>query len=138
MPLVVPPVGAMRGGPPGRPMATESTTLPTEGRPPTLSTPSRITDALLRHLVALPRLHPGDLPNSAWTQAGIAVAIGAGQSAVSRVLRRLVAAGIVTVETRHVAGSPRRVRIYRLTDRGERLARALREAPATGTAPPAA
>jgi len=110
-------------------VATESVSLQPLGRPPILATPSRITDALLRHLVGLPSLYSGDLPTRAWTQAGIAEAVGAGQSAVSRVLRRLVAAGIVTVETRHVAGSPRRIRIYRLTDRGERLGRALREAP---------
>ena len=114
---------------------------PTHSRPPiagpaALSSPSRITDALVRHLAGLPKLYPSDVPTRAWTQAGIADGIGAGQSAVSRVLRRLVAAGIVTVETRHVAGSPRRVRIYRLTERGERLGRALRETPPPGLPPP--
>jgi hypothetical protein len=121
------PIVAAEGG--SEPMAMESPALVRPPAPPVLATPSRITDALLRHLVALPQLYPGDLPSKAWTQAGIAEAVGAGQSAVSRVLRRLVAAGIILVETRHVAGSPRRVRIYRLTERGERLGRALREAP---------
>jgi PKD repeat protein/DNA-binding transcriptional ArsR family regulator len=119
-----------------RRVAMQSIRMPTVVPSPVLSTPSRITDALLRHLVGLPILYPGDLPSKAWTQAGIAEGIGAGQSAVSRVLRRLVAAGIVTVETRHVAGSPRRIRIYRLTDRGERLGRALRETTSPGRSGP--
>jgi PKD repeat protein len=130
------PTAAVGGA--GRAVAMESAPIPLMARPAPLSTPTRITDALLRHLVGLPQLYPGDLPSKAWTQAGIAEAVGAGQSAVSRVLRRLIAAGIVTSETRHVAGSPRRVRIYRLTDRGERLGRALRESPAPprhGTGP---
>lgn len=108
-------------------------TSPSAPAPSTLTTPTRITDALVRHLAGLPRLGPNDLPTADWTQAGIASSIGAGQSAVSRVLQRLVAAGIVSVETRHVEGSVRRLRIYRLTERGERLGRALREAPADRT-----
>ncbi len=122
-----PPEGALAS-----PMAMPSPPPMPSAGPPALSTPSRITDALLLHLVGLPKLYPSDIPTRSWTQAGIAEEIGAGQSAVSRILRRLVAAGVVTVETRHVAGSPRRVRIYRLTDRGERLGRALRETPAPG------
>jgi len=110
--------------------------LTPEAPPSTLATPTRITDALVRHLAGLPKLWPNDIPSKAWTQAGIADAIGAGQSAVSRVLRRLVAAGIVTVETRHVGGSDRRLRIYRLTERGERLGKALREIPPRDPEPP--
>ncbi|MCI4366880.1 MAG: PKD domain-containing protein [Thermoplasmata archaeon] len=135
IPAPSPPAGALHGGP-NKSMSIGSTAGNSDPRPPVLSTPSRITDALLRHLSTLPKLYPGDLPNRSWTQGGIAESIGAGQSAVSRVLRRLVAAGIVTVETRHVAGSPRRVRIYRLTERGERLGRALREAPGPRNSPP--
>ena len=117
------PPGPSSDGPIGPSNAPEGTSTGS----PNLATPSRITDALVRHLGGLPKLWPNDIPSKAWTQAGIAEAIGAGQSAVSRVLRRLVAAGIVTVETRHVGGSVRRLRIYRLTERGERLGRALRE-----------
>ncbi len=101
--------------------------------------PAALTYGILRHLAGLPRVSPGDamVPRE-FTQAGIAEGLGAGQSAVSRVLRRLVAAGAIEVSTRHVQGSERRLRVYTLTDRGERLGRALRESPGVpgGGGPP--
>lgn len=86
----------------------------------------QLASQLLRHLEGLPRPAPGELPSRDWTQAGLAEALGVGQSAVSKVLRRLGLAGVVVSETGHVRGSARRVRVYRLTPRGEQLARALR------------
>jgi DNA-binding transcriptional ArsR family regulator len=99
--------------------------------PPGLVTPQRLTYQLIRHLSSLPRLWPGDLPTREWTQAGMAAALGVGQSAVSRILRRLTAANVVRMETSHVRESNRRMRVYRLTERGERLGRAIREPPPT-------
>jgi DNA-binding MarR family transcriptional regulator len=57
----------------------------------------------------------------------MAAALDVGQSAVSRVLSQLERAGVVSVATDHVAGSSRRVKVYRLTPQGERLGTALRE-----------
>ena len=57
------------------------------------------------------------------TQAGLATALGSNQSAVSKVLRRLVAAELLTEQRRHVHGGRQRVKVYALTRRGELLAR---------------
>ena len=57
------------------------------------------------------------------TQAGLAGVLGSNQSAVSKVLRRLVAAGVLTEERRHVTGRSQRLKVYALTRRGELLAR---------------
>ncbi len=97
-------------------------------RLPTRVTQERqIANRLIRHLAELPRMAPGDVPGQGRTQAGLVVALGAGQSAVGRVLGQLERAGVVTVVTTHVVGSPRRVKVYQLTPRGERLGHALRE-----------
>jgi PKD repeat protein/DNA-binding MarR family transcriptional regulator len=102
---------------------------------PDLFTARRLTHRLLRHLAGLAPLGPGDVATPPYTQAGIAEALGSGRSAVSKILSRLEAAGIVSSETDHVVGSSRRVRVYRLTPRGERLGRALREPPGDPPAP---
>jgi|GEM_PF-6181045 len=57
------------------------------------------------------------------TQAGLASALGSNQSAVSKVLRRLVAAELLTEERRHIQGGSQRLKVYALTRRGELLAR---------------
>jgi DNA-binding MarR family transcriptional regulator len=57
------------------------------------------------------------------TQQGLADALASNQSAVSKVLRRLEAADIVTGERRHIVGSGQRKKAYALTRRGELLAR---------------
>jgi hypothetical protein len=111
-------------------LVEEAPTVP--ARLGALDPPTRLTHQLIQHLAGLPRVLPEDVPSRAWTQAGMAEALGVGQSAVSRVLRRLVAAGVVTVETRHLRDSDRRMKIYLLTARGERLGRALREVPSSG------
>jgi DNA-binding MarR family transcriptional regulator len=89
--------------------------------------PRQVTYALVRHLAMMPRWSTGEIPTAAWTQAGLAEALGVGQSTASRILRRLVAAQVVASETSHVAGLGRRMRVYQLTPRGERLGQALRE-----------
>ncbi len=109
-------------------------TVPAGPPVPAAPRPATLTLQILRHLAGLPRLTGGEaVVPPEFTQAGIAEALGAGQSAISRVLRRLIAAGAVEVATRHVPGSPRRVRVYWLTERGERLGRALRESPEVGS-----
>lgn len=60
------------------------------------------------------------------TQAGMSAFLNSNQSVVARILRRLVASGIVEVELKHVSGRERRLKVYALTPRGEALARDLR------------
>jgi len=79
------------------------------------------------------------------TQQGIAQSLSVTQGAVSKVLRRLVAAEVVRVERHHVRGLNRRVRIYFLSRTGEALARKIhgqfvstRPGSAVGAQPPAA
>jgi PKD repeat protein/DNA-binding MarR family transcriptional regulator len=86
----------------------------------------QLTQQMIRHLASLPRLGPSDIPSAGFTQAGIAEALHVRRGAVSKVLQRLVAAGFIEVQTEHVTGGDRRVRVYRLTARGERLALVLR------------
>lgn len=119
-------VGAPEGATSPSPPPASAEALPLS-EPSGLAASRRLALQLLRNMGTLPRVAPGELPGPEWTQAGLARSVGAGQSAISRVLRRLAAAGIVEVETAHVSGGGRRVRVYRLTPRGERLARALVE-----------
>jgi len=71
---------------------------------------------------------PGDdgAARKASTQEGLAEALAVTQGAVSKVLRRLVAAEMVCQERRHVRGVGRRVRVYFLSREGEALARQIR------------
>jgi DNA-binding transcriptional ArsR family regulator len=61
------------------------------------------------------------------TQEGLSQALSVTQGAVSKVLRRLVAAEMVCRERRHVRGVDRRVRVYFLSRQGETLAREIRD-----------
>jgi Transcriptional regulator PadR-like family len=61
------------------------------------------------------------------TQEGMSVALAVTQGAVSKILRRLVAAEVVRPERRHDRGQNRRVKVYALTHRGESLAREIRQ-----------
>lgn len=99
--------------------------------PSTLAAPSapaeqvRLSRRVVLHLFSLGRADPDDVGSPAATQAGIGRTLGAGQSAVSKVLRRLVAAGVVEGRRRHVRGADRRMNVYALTRSGERLAHEL-------------
>lgn len=67
------------------------------------------------------RLAPDAAAPAGLTQRGMAAALGVGQNSLTNVLRRLGAAGIREQDVRHVRGQPRRLRVYRLTARGEAL-----------------
>ncbi len=95
---------------------------------------SRLALRIVAHLRAAPRTEAGGLGDPTVTQVGISESVGAEQSSVSRALARLVAAGLVESEIAHVEGAARRIRVYRLTPRGERLGAALGD---TTPAPPA-
>jgi DNA-binding MarR family transcriptional regulator len=85
----------------------------------------RTSYRLLAHLLRQPRLVPGQVVPSGRTQADLVDELDASQSTISELLARLTAAEVVYSELRHVADRSRRVRVYGLTPRGERLAREL-------------
>ncbi|MCI4368770.1 MAG: PKD domain-containing protein [Thermoplasmata archaeon] len=58
-----------------------------------------------------------------FTQRGMAEQLSVRQGPLSNVLRRLVAAGVLSEELRHVHGAPRRLKVYRLTAEGRALSR---------------
>jgi hypothetical protein len=82
----------------------------------------RLSLRIVDHLARVGPLAPDDVARPESAQAGIAESLAATQGAVSKILARLVAAGVVRRERRHVRGESRRVRIYFLTQRGEALA----------------
>ncbi|MGP8147292.1 MAG: hypothetical protein ACLQAS_07855 [Thermoplasmata archaeon] len=83
----------------------------------------RLSRRILVHLFEFGRIGPDGIGRPDATQRGIGAALGAEQSALSKVLRRLAAGGAVEVARRHVYGEDRRVNVYSLTTRGEALAR---------------
>ncbi|HTP55489.1 MAG TPA: MarR family winged helix-turn-helix transcriptional regulator [Thermoplasmata archaeon] len=93
----------------------------------------------LRLVVHLSRVGP---PENEWvarpesTQQAIAEQLQVSQGAVSKVLARLAAAGMVEEARRHVPGRNRRVMVYYLTAHGHDLARDIlgRFGPADGSA----
>jgi hypothetical protein len=107
-----------------------------EPPPPTGALPDpptvRLSRRIVVHLAAVGRLDPDGVASLGATQRGIGDALAADQSAVSKVLRRLEAAGVVEVTRAHVRGLDRRVNVYGLTRRGMAIAREVR----IRTAPP--
>lgn len=95
-------------------------------KPVPAAEPRRWSRDLVAYLGSLPTLGPDDIPTLAWTQKGMSDRLGTGQNQVSNVLRRLVGAGLVVEELQHVQGQPRRLKVYRLSLRGEALAREMR------------
>jgi len=83
----------------------------------------RLSERIVLELARLGRMDPDAPARAERTQTGLVAALGTTQSAVSKVLRRLEAAEIVTSERRHVQGVGHRMKAYALTRRGELLAR---------------
>jgi hypothetical protein len=103
--------------------------------PPTAET-LRLSQRIVLHLAGLGALGPDEVAPVGFTQLGMARSLGARQNGLTNVLRRLVAADVLTEDTRHVRGQPRRLKVYRLTRRGEALGRELRQSvPRSGPAP---
>ncbi|MGA8276161.1 MAG: hypothetical protein WB789_08590 [Thermoplasmata archaeon] len=84
---------------------------------------ARLSERIVLQLARLGRIEPDAPVGAARTQQGLAEAAGSNQSAVSKVLRRLVAAEIIAEERRHIVGSSQRMKAYSLSRRGELLAR---------------
>ncbi|MCI4335772.1 MAG: helix-turn-helix transcriptional regulator [Thermoplasmata archaeon] len=85
-----------------------------------------LSQQILTHLYRQGRLGPGEVAPVSFTQEGIGRALGRDQSAFAKTLVRLEASGLLVTEVQHVTGGTRRRKVYRLTDRGETLARSLR------------
>lgn len=104
-------------------------TAPAAGAPaakPPTTEALRISQRVVLHLGVQGVLGPHDVASLGFTQPGISKALGIRQNALTNVLRRLVAAGVIVEDVRHVQGQPRRLKVYQLTPRGEALARELR------------
>lgn len=109
--------------------ATEPAVIPVASRPSPPTVPGevlRLSQRLVLHLHRQGTLPPEAVAPPAFTQAGMAQALGTRQNTLATVLRRLVSAGVLTSDVRHVQGQPRRVKVYHLTPRGEALAKDLR------------
>ena len=104
-----------------RPVTVGDPSAPSNGEEP-----RQLSARLVVYLAGLGALRPDDIPSIAWTQFGMSDRLHARQNVISNVLRRLVAAGVVEEELRHVQRQPRRLKVYHLTVRGEALARDLR------------
>jgi DNA-binding MarR family transcriptional regulator len=86
----------------------------------------RLSQRVVLHLQRQPRITRFDLAPLAMTQAGMSESLDATQSALAKVLHRLAAAGVLEERREHVAGEPRRLKVYQLTPTGEALARDVR------------
>jgi len=104
---------------------TTALARPRRVRPPG-EEPRRWSRDIVAYLGALPTLGPDDVPTLDWTQKGMSDRLHTGQNQISNVLRRLLASGVVVERLEHVQGQPRRLKVYRLTLRGEALARDIR------------
>lgn len=86
----------------------------------------QLSHRVLLHLYGQGVIRPDEVPPRALSQSGMSEALEVRQGALAGVLLRLEAAGVVASETTHVRGGQRRVKVYRLTDRGTQLAKELR------------
>jgi PKD repeat protein len=98
---------------------------------------ARLSERVILHLGGQPAVDADGVGTLPRTQGGMATGLGVGQNSLTNVLRRLEAAGVVRTQLRHVRGSPRRLKVYELTPRGESLYRERRSnPPSAGAVPP--
>ena len=109
--------------PPG---AAPADTVARGGVPRAGRTALFLSQRIVLHLAQLGTLGPAEVAPVGFSQLGISQALKVRQNALTNVLRRLVAAGALTEDVRHVRGQPRRLKVYRLSARGESLAHDLR------------
>jgi DNA-binding MarR family transcriptional regulator len=100
---------------------------PTSARAREFVASVRLSERVIDHLRRQPRTGPYDIAPAGMSQAGMVEALGASQSAVAKVVRRLVASGVLLESREHVQGAPTRLKVYRLTPLGEALARDIRQ-----------
>lgn len=90
--------------------------------PPDVNSAGRV----ILHLASLGWLSPHEVARFGYTQGGMIQALDIRQGTLAKVLSRLVAARVIEVDLRHVQGQARRLKVYRLTNMGEAVARNLR------------
>ncbi|MCI4358602.1 MAG: PKD domain-containing protein [Thermoplasmata archaeon] len=122
------PLGYPPAPPAGSSVAATETVIAAPNPPTRPSSPEalRISERVVVHLVRLGTLPQHEVAPLGFSQLGMATDLQIAQNRLTNVLRRLVAGGILTEELRHVRGRPRRLKVYRLTPRGEGLGRELR------------
>ena len=91
----------------------------------------RISRRVLFHIASVGRVSTDEVAPRSLSQAGMVESLGINQGALTGVLRRFVAAGVLEVRREHVRGAERRLKVYRLTSSGERLVQELRSPPAS-------
>ncbi|MCI4336120.1 MAG: helix-turn-helix transcriptional regulator [Thermoplasmata archaeon] len=104
--------------------------------PPVAEATVQLSHRVLLHLYRQGFIRPDEVPPRSLSQSGMIEALQIRQGALAGVLLRLEAAGVVASETTHVRGGTRRVKVYRLTDRGTQLAKELRGSSARRTQTP--
>jgi len=85
----------------------------------------RVSQRVILHLAQQGWLGDDEVASVPFTQGGMSEALGIPQTSLTNVLRRLAAAGVVSQDVRHVRGRDRRLKVYRLTPKGQALARDL-------------
>jgi len=96
---------------------------------PTLDADLRLSQRVLLHVARQGIVGPNDVAPRALSQGGMVEALAVPQGVLTGVLRRLVAAGVISEHREHARGVDRRVKVYRLTSLGEQVARELRTRP---------
>lgn len=102
---------------------------PMKKRPAVQPDTLRLSLRLVVHIAAQGSVGPHDVAPASLTQAGMAEAFGTKQNTIATLLKRLEVGGMVVSDVRHVRGGARRMKVYRLTTRGEALAREVRSRP---------
>lgn len=117
-PAVTLPPPRMGTDPPGR---FRTPTAP--ARPRVATDQVRLSERVLVYLARRGRLVEEGPVGQDHTQQAIAESLNATQSAISKVLRRLVQAGVIEEQRRHLREDGRRLKVYGLTRAGDVLAR---------------
>ncbi|MCI4349031.1 MAG: helix-turn-helix transcriptional regulator [Thermoplasmata archaeon] len=121
--------------PPALPEALPRPRPAPEVPPPSPTRPReelRTSYRVLLHIARQGRVGPSEIPPWSLSQGGMVEGLAISQGALTGALARLVSAGILEVERGHVRGHDRRVKVYRLTPKGEQLVRDLRTRVANG------
>jgi YVTN family beta-propeller protein len=93
---------------------------------PAETVPISLSQRVVLHLYGLGSLREDEVAPSGFTQAGMASVFHRPPGTFAKVLQRLEEASVLSHDTRHVQGQKRRLKVYRLTARGEGLAKELR------------
>lgn len=113
-------------GPAGAAEAGRDSAALVSRRPAVSAGRVQLSHRVILHIGAQGRIAVDSVGPEGLTQAGMARELRVTQNSLTNVLRRLVAAGVLVQDVRHVSGRPRRLRVYRFTERGESLYRDLR------------